>query len=250
MPGSWTTPPLRDSFQMSKSNNFKSEPPMEKHTDKSAQPGPFAVAMVLALACLAGCTTNGYQKGDVAAVSMQRAATEVQAESHAIDQTVVNLRDLVSETNGDLRVPFKRYSKSLDRLIAAAQRTDNTGRKMEQKSTAYLQAWDQQLQTIDYQHIHDLSQARRSEVTNRVEAINRRYRESQAAVQPVISYFVDIRRALSTDLTMAGLESLQGISQNANDNVAKLQTALGALTAELTDSSAHLSSVAYQTAQK
>jgi hypothetical protein len=87
-------------------------------------------------------------------------------------------------------------------------------------------------------------------VTNRVEAINRRYHESQAAVQPLIGYFQDIRSALSADLTGGGLDSLKGIAQNANDNVVKVQTALDALTAELTNSSARLSSVAYQTAQQ
>jgi len=182
--------------------------------------------------------------------SDERSCSFSHAESRAIDQTAAYLRDLVSETNGDLRAPFKRYSKSVDRLIAAAQRTDNTGRSMEQKSAAYLQAWNQQAQTIDYQHIRDLSEARRSEVTNRVEAINRRYHENQAAVQPLVSYFMDIRKALSTDLTVPGLESLKGITQNANDNVAKVQTALDSLTAELTNSSARLSSVAYQTAQQ
>jgi len=223
---------------------------MENHTERRSRPLLLAVAAGFALGFLPGCATNGYQKGDIAAVGMQRAATEVQAESRAIDQTAAYLRDLVSETNGDLRAPFKRYSKSVDRLIAAAQRTDNTGRSMEQKSAAYLQAWNQQAQTIDYQHIRDLSEARRSEVTNRVEAINRRYHENQAAVQPLVSYFMDIRKALSTDLTVPGLESLKGITQNANDNVAKVQTALDSLTAELTNSSARLSSVAYQTAQQ
>jgi hypothetical protein len=121
---------------------------------------------------------------------------------------------------------------------------------MQQKSADYLQAWDRQLQAIDYQHIRDLSEARRSEVTNRVESINRRYQESQAAVQPLIAYFQDIRKALSTDLTPGGLEALKGVVQNANDNVAKVQTALEALTTELTNSSAGMSSVAYQTAQQ
>src|SRR5690349_21239572 len=126
----------------------------------------------LALIAVPGCATRGYQKGDVAALTMQRAATEVQIEGRALDQTVTTLHALISDPNGDVRVPFKRYSRSLDRLIATAQRNENTGRTMEQKSAAYLPAWDQQLQTIDYQHIRDLSETRRNEVTNRLEVVN------------------------------------------------------------------------------
>ena len=207
-----------------------------------------AMASALAVALLAGCASTGYQRGDIAAVSMQRAAGEVQAEGHALDHTIASLGNLVATSDGDLRLPFKRYSRSLDQLIANAQRTENTGRTMEQKSAEYIQVWDAQLQTIEYQHIRDLSEARRNEVTNRMETINRRYQESQAAVQPLISYLQDIRKALSTDLTAAGLVSLKPIVQNANDNVTKVQMALAALTEELTNSSARLSSIAYQTA--
>jgi hypothetical protein len=177
---------------------------------------------------------------------MQRAAAEVQLEGRAMDQTMAALSELVGQSNGDLRKPYKRYSKSLDRLIASAERSDNTARLMEEKNAAYLAEWDRQLNAIDYGHIHEISEARRTEVTNRLDSIQRRYHESQAAVQPLISYLLDIRRALSTDLTMAGLDSLKSVVQNASNNVVKVQTALDALTTELTTSSAGLSSVAYQ----
>ena len=203
-------------------------------------------AFVTALCSLSGCSSTGYQKGDVAAISMQRAAGEVQAEGRAMDQTMATLRDLVDQPQGDLRIPYKRYSKSLDRLIASAERIENTGKKMKEKNAAYVAEWDRQLQTIDYGHIHELSETRRNEVTNHVDAVERRYEESQEAMVPLITYLMDIRRALSTDLTSAGLESMKPVVQNANDNAVKVQTALDALTAELTNSSAGLSSVAYQ----
>jgi len=206
-----------------------------------------ACAGALVACLLTACASTGYQKGDVAAASMQKLATDVQVEEQAMELTVTTLKDLLAEPNGDLRPPFKRFSKSVDRLIATAQRTQNTGRCMREKNAAYLQAWDQELQTIDYQHIRDLSEARRTEVTNRVETVNRRYQESQDAVQPLISYLLDIRKALSTDLTPSGFDSLKGIVQNADDSVAKVQTALEALTAELTNSSARMASVVSQT---
>ena len=207
-----------------------------------------ACALALAASWLVGCTSAGYQKGDVAAMTMQKAASEVQMEGKAMNQTVAALRELVQQTDGDLRPAFKRFSKSLDQLIVTAQRTESTGQRVREKNAAYFQAWDRQLQTIDYQHIRELSEAREREVTNRVEAVNHRYEENQAAVQPLISYLLDIRSALSTDLTPGGLEALKGIVQNANDNVVKVQAALDALTAELTNSSARMASVAYQAA--
>jgi hypothetical protein len=204
--------------------------------------------LALAVCLWAGCTTPSYQKKDIAAASMQEAAMDVQAETRQLDQTLASLGDLMNGTNEDLKVPFERYSRALDQLILCAERTDKTGKSMQQKSAAFLEDWDRQMQTIDYQHIRELSDTRRSEVTNRVAALNQRYNESQAAVQPLISYLQDIRKALSIDLTTSGLASMKGVAQNAQNNVAKVQTALDALSAELTSSSAHLSSVAYQPA--
>jgi outer membrane murein-binding lipoprotein Lpp len=138
------------------------------------------ILLFAAAVCLvSGCVSNGYQKGDVAAASMQKAATEVQAEQRALDGTVAALGELMNAQGGDLSIPFKRYSYSLDRLIAAAHRTETTGKTMEVKNAAYVDAWDRQLQSIDYQHIRDLSEARRTEVTNRMETVSRRYRESR-----------------------------------------------------------------------
>jgi len=209
-----------------------------------------ACGLALAASWLVGCTSTGYQKGDVAAMSMQKAATEVQVEGTAMNQTIAALQDLVQQPNGDLRPAFKRFSKSLDRLITTAHHTEATSQRVREKNAAYFQAWDRQLQTIDYQHIRELSEARKSEVTNRIAAVNQRYEESKAAMQPLISYLQDIRGALSTDLTPGGLEALKGIVQNANDSAVKVQTALDALTAELTKSSERMVSVAYQGAQQ
>src|ERR1022692_2207017 len=125
---------------------------MQNHSHTTTQYLALTTVLALVLCYLPACTSTGYQKGDIAAVSMQQAATEVQAEGRALNQTLASLRDLVNEPSGDLKVSFQRYSQSIDRLVATAQRTESTGKRMEQKSAAYLEAWDRQLPAIDYQH--------------------------------------------------------------------------------------------------
>lgn len=187
--------------------------------------------------------------GNVAAVSMQRAAAEVRAESNAVELAVKALNELHNDPGGDLRQPFKRYSKALDHLASAARKTEATGNKMARQNTAYLAYWDKTLQTIDYEHIRELSQARKEEVTQRFQAVNQRYQESEQAVQPLIAYFTDIRGALVADLTSGGMASMKAIVENAGRNAAKVQTALGALEQELNNSGAKLSSLVPQPEQ-
>lgn len=204
-------------------------------------------ASVLLLAAgLAGCASPGYRKSDSAAMSMQTAAAEVQAESRAIDLTLGSLKDLETEPGADLKQPYRHFSASLEHLIACARRTQNTGKAMAEKNAVYLQAWDKQLDAISFEHIRDLSQARRTEVANRMAAINQRYQQSQQVVEPLISYLLDIRRALGSDLTTGGLGSMKEIVENAGTNAAKVQSALNALTGELASSGTQMLSWALQ----
>lgn len=204
-------------------------------------------ASVLLLAAgMAGCASPGYRKSDSAARSMQTAAAEVQAESRAIDLTLGSLKDLETEPGADLKQPYRHFSASLEHLIACARRTQNTGKAMAEKNAVYLQAWDKQLDAISFEHIRDLSQARRTEVANRMAAINQRYQQSQQVVEPLISYLLDIRRALGSDLTTGGLGSMKEIVENAGTNAAKVQSALNALTGELANSGTQMLSWALQ----
>lgn len=200
----------------------------------------------LAAVCLAGCTSASYKKGDAAAISLETAAAEVQAEGRALDLTMASLKELYNDAGPDLKLPFQHFSGCLDKLVSAAHRTELTGQRMAQKNAAFLLSWQKQLDQIQYEHIRNLSQTRMLEVSNRFDTVNRRYLDSQAVVQPMIGYLLDVRHALNADLTKEGLTSMKDVMQNAENNALKVQTALGALSTELADSGNRLSSVAYQ----
>src|SRR5262249_22828646 len=135
---------------------------------------------------LMGCSSPGYKKSN--------AAAEAQAQNRALDFTIGALRDLINEPNGDLREPYQHFSSSLDQFVAEARRTENSGRRMAESNAAYLQAWDKAAAGIEYQHVRELSQSRKVEVANQFDAVHRRYEETQAVVQPLIAYLVDIRK--------------------------------------------------------
>ena len=198
---------------------------------------------------LAACSSAGYHKGDAAALSVQNAAAEVHSESQALETTLTALKSLMEQPSADLKQPLKNYSEALDQLIAAADRTEATGNKMAQRSAEYLQSWEKEISTIEYEHIREVSQARRTEVKSQCEAVNQRYADAQSVVRPMIGYLEDIRRALKSDLTEGGLEALRPVAQNAATNADKVQTALAALVTALNDTGSKLSSSVTATAQ-
>jgi hypothetical protein len=207
---------------------------------------PRLLLLWVTLLCLCGCHSNGYRKGDAAGQTLRRASDEVRAESQAIDATVAALGDLVQKPAADLKPQFARFDSTLERLVAAANRTEKTRERMEQKNARYFATWDEQLGGINYGIVREHSESRLTEVTNRFYAINSRYLEAQGVVRPLIRYFTDIHSALSVDLTQAGLESVRRIAANAEENSRKVQAALGQLADELASSGVSMSSVAQQ----
>ena len=204
-------------------------------------------AFALGLLGVAGCQSAGYNKSTAAAVSLQTAALEVQAESQALETTIAALDDLVERPAGDLRIQYRAYRTALYRLNAAVDRTESTGNKMRQKNAAYLKSWDEQLAAMSFEHVRQSSEARKAEVSNQLKQIDTRYDDTHTAVGPLVAYLEDIRLALDADLTLAGLAAVKPIVSNAGENAAKVKTALARLSEELTDSSSRMSSIMVQT---
>jgi hypothetical protein len=201
----------------------------------------------LVLGWAVGCRSTGYHKGEVAGRGLQNASAEVELETRQIEATLAALKDLVDAPAPDLKPQFRRFSKSLDRLIDSAEETDKTGKRAELKNAKYFAAWEKETADIHYGIIRERSEARKAEVTNQLHAVNLRYQELQAVVWPLITYFNDIRAALRADLTTAGLESVKSIVSNAEQNARKVQSSLAKLSNELTACGTSLSAVGGRT---
>ncbi len=206
------------------------------------------VALGLTIVCLAGCASTPYKKGDAAAISLQDAASDVQTESRALEIAMGTLDDLINKPEADLKPQFKHFSKALDNLAASAKHNQHSEARMSEKTAIYFDEWNKQLATMNYEVVRAGSEARKAEVTNYVDSVNKRYRESQDAMGPLLNYLYDVRKALETDLTQYGIESIKSIVAKARENADKVQGALGRLNGELTASGARMSSVVYQNA--
>jgi len=206
-------------------------------------------SLALGALWLNGCASKGYDKSQAASWSLQIASEEVQIERRALESALAALNELVTKPPDDLIAAFSRFSTTVDQLVAAARRNETAARRVDQSSAAYLLNWDKELGTMSFDAIRERSQSRKVEVVNHFDLVKRRYAEAQTTMQPLIAYLQDIRKALSTDLTLAGLEAMKGAVENANANGGKVQTALANLSAELSTSGAKMSSVAVQNGQ-
>lgn len=212
------------------------------HRHALARVSQISVCTAVALV-MCGCATRAYRQGDAASASLHRAALEIRAESGAIDATLATLDSLVNKPGPDLRPQFVRFSHSLDRLVAASKEAEKSAEAAKKKSGDFFENWDKQTAEIKYEAVRDQSLSRKTQVSNDFNTVNQRYRENQSVIEPLISYFQDIRTALSTDLTVGGIQSVKTLADNAEQNAQKVQTALARLSDELYESGARMSSV-------
>jgi len=208
-----------------------------------------ALALMTAALAVAGCATSSYKRGEAASASLRMAAGEVQAESRYLDVTLTSLNDLVNKPPVDLRLQYQAFIANLDQLRESAGRNEQALRRVGQSNAAYFESWDRDLAAMSFEAVRARSQERRTEVATDFDSVNRRYRETQTTVQPLLDYFQDIRKALGTDLTPAGLEAMKGSVSNVNSNAAKVQTALTKLADDLAAMSTRMSSVTVQNPQ-
>jgi hypothetical protein len=217
--------------------------PTKASTNRHALARVFQISVcTLAALAMCGCAST-YRQGDAASDSLGKAATEIRAESQAIDVTLASLDNLVNNPGPDLRPQYARYGHSLDRLVAASKRAEKSAEEAKQKSADFFDSWDKKTADIKYEAVRDQSVSRKTQVSDEFNTVNSRYRENQAVIEPLISYLQDIRTALSTDLTVGGIQSVKTLADNAAQNAQKVQTALARLSDELYDSGARMSSV-------
>lgn len=204
-------------------------------TSKSGLPKLLTQLAILfaALTLVSGCATTQIRQSTAASKALTSASEDVRLETQRLETTMASLQALVNQPEGDLRGPYKRFSKDLQRLKDAAARSVRTGEDLAVRSHIYLASWQTTLEAITFEHVRERSEARRQEVNNQLARVQQRYDEVQSVVDPMINYLQDIRTALAADLTGEGLRNVKSLVANASSNAMKVQTALANLQSDL-----------------
>jgi len=178
--------------------------------------------LTLALAAFAaGCATQGYQKADNAGAYLGTTAQRVDRGIGQIDTATAALKDLVENPQADMKAQLKAYSSAVASLESLTKDVGARAAKVHSLGTNYLKKWDDNLATIQNEDIRKQSAERKAEVMKKFDAVKASYSETRKAFSPLLADLRDIRTALSTDLTTAGVDairkSMTGVNKRAED---------------------------------
>jgi hypothetical protein len=193
----------------------------------------FVPLSCVAIMILTGCKTTGYDKGNDAARRLQKTASGLTAERIRLEVTIAAMNDLFTNGTGDLRVQFDRFNHELEKLDATSRGMKDNAAKLREHGAAYFEIWNQELQKVNDAQIRQASTQRRTEAMGMFNNAVTHYENTRPSLVPLIAYLSDIRNALSTDLTAAGLQSVRGSAQTATDRSAKVKDDLGQTASDL-----------------
>ncbi|HZI31414.1 MAG TPA: hypothetical protein VFF11_03675, partial [Candidatus Binatia bacterium] len=105
------------------------------------------LACVVAVALLAGCASNNYQRGSAAGAGLRASADKLDQDRDKIDAITTSLNDLANNP-GDLVAQFKKYSASVSGFESVTREVNNKVNAMREQGDAYFAAWDRQVAQI------------------------------------------------------------------------------------------------------
>ncbi len=185
----------------------------------------FATAGVL----LSGCASKGYDKSAATGTALQATAAQIFQGNAQISLVMASLNNLVERPQADLRPQFEKFTADLNQLQSLAQDVNDKATDMQSKGQDYFKDWNQQLATIKNEDVRTRSAKRAKEVEASFSDLNGSYQETKAAFKPFMADLQDIKTALGSDLTPAGIDAIKKTVAQANKEVKPLKKSINKL---------------------
>jgi len=202
--------------------------------------GRAAGGMLAVVLMVGGCATERGEPARVttrAVTSMQETRQELVWAGQQVDE-MVSAMDRLAKTSDDLPQAYRAFVNEVSDAADQTQKARRRAQEMQSRWREYLLSWERESERI-------VSPELRAGAAQRREAVREHYnrlRDAAVAVdiayQPFIRQLRDIQRALSLDLTPAGVEAAQPAFEVARKSAADLKEQLEAFVAELADVSA------------
>jgi Protein of unknown function (DUF2959) len=193
-----------------------------------------SAAFVLALVgSLCGCATTGYRHASETSSAISGAKTLTVKIQQSIDTAVTNLQSLTSQEGIDLRQPYERLSVTVNILDGQVANLTDQARVIKARGDAYAKDWQQELGSYQSSAIRVRSAERLNQVMADFQKVSQQFEATGQSLRLLLANLKDVRLYLKTDLTSAGVASMQEQLGDITNQAALAQQNLQSLLAEL-----------------
>jgi chromosome segregation ATPase len=192
------------------------------------------LALCLAALVATGCSSSGRASESEQAVdSMKGLEAKLDQAKAEVNQSMAALDGL--SAGGDLQKSYSTYNKEVAQLEAAGKSAAARGQSMRQKREAYIAKWDAEVQQMQNPDVKASMQQRKQAILDNYDKLKASAEEVKGAYGPYLKDLKEIQKALSLDLSTAGVQSLQPSIAKAKQNGQVLNQKIDAFSAQLKD---------------
>lgn len=189
---------------------------------------------IVATVCLTGCgSTAGYKKADKTGAGIAQFREEIAKAKLAVDDTVKSLGQVAVTADTNPRAAFQQYSKSLANLEATAAKAKSRAAEMKASGQAYFATWEKELAELKNPEIKALAVQQRAKLQASFDSIRTVAEPLKAQFDPWLSDLQDLRKYLSNDLTISGVDAAKPLFAKTQNEGFEVQKSMDALVAEL-----------------
>ena len=163
--------------------------------------------------------------------SIQAAADTISAARGQVNVVLAALRNL-TERPGDIPAQYKVVQEQIAALSGSSAKITAAADAMRTKGDAYLSDWARQVAVIGDADLRKAAFERRAEVSRKLQGIFLSYQKVKADFVPFQASLADIQRALGTDLSPKGLETVRPFVTKAGLAAEPLKASLEKLAGE------------------
>ncbi|GAB6091514.1 hypothetical protein [Spirochaeta dissipatitropha] len=180
---------------------------------KSMKQSAFAaIAALLGLVLIAGCTTtSGTDRNKAAVVTMVQVEEDIKLLLFEVSITNSVLASIVNPLQDDLNVSFEVFTDGIESLDSASDRFISRSRKMETQGREYFAEWRKQGDTFENRQIRELNEQHRTELS----LLYANIAESSGGIEgELVQYVSDVKEIeiyFADELTVRSITAIKPI---------------------------------------
>jgi chromosome segregation ATPase len=192
--------------------------------------------MLCTIVIAAGCTTTqgrGEAKEATRAVtSLQETRAELLRADQQVNDTVTAMNQLAS-ASPDLPQAYKVFTAEVSQASTQAQTAQRRAEQMQVHWQQYIAAWEKEIDRLSIPELQAGAAQRRQTVRANYDRLRDAARDMEAAYPPFLTQLRDLRKALSLDLTPAGVQAAQPAFTVARRSAADVRERINTFLSEI-----------------
>ncbi len=173
-------------------------------------------AALLSLTLGVGCTSFGQVRAVKTADRLGDLSSAIQDLQGRVKATATTLAALVAAQDKDPGHAYGQFENSVDALGSAQKRADMRLQGVREYAEAYFLAWKEEAETIGDEDLRELSEERRSELSDAVNEVAEEMAPVREEISAYLAELQDTLKYLSIDLTPHGISAIDGRADDAS----------------------------------